>query len=587
MKLNDSDQERLRNIADKLNDAETALDDIRKDLFTMYESSQPEEEMNAPPVQPEPEPQLAPEPEPEPEPVALAVDKPAPVAKEAPPPFWQDEQFVIRAVAVGGVLITLAGVSLLIALAIQNGWLGPLGRVIGAWLIAALLLGGAVVVRRRGLAKEGLYALTTASLLTSSLTTMATVSMLGWWPPIVGASVLVVLLALFSSLARAWDDEMMLNITIVSGFIMFFLYLTSGDFFTFPVIAPALFIAVCSMQKRWTSSRNLAALIGPVAIPAALYQDGFPLSMTVIIGVAVFVSVALLDEWGDPSDLNLGFTSPMVMLGIGALLSESFLELTVMVATIAGFTILAVLFYNKYAVFPLTMLPLVYLLWWSRASALGAGVILERPTLVAVYFVVFSGLAWWISRHNNYNWYPWASMFGIGILLTSELGKAVLFKKPLWLTDHIALVQAIAILVFMVTIFLVRHAFQRYPIAAQVIIGIAGLHLSALVIVTVTTYLFSLLGENSMWLGYLVGHALVSISWMLLAAYILVVTNAFSRSTSLAVGLILAIASVVKLVFFDLGTLEGVPRVIAFLISGLALLAIASLRAKKTKSLNA
>ncbi len=44
----------------------------------------------------------------------------------------------------------------------------------------------------------------------------------------------------------------------------------------------------------------------------------------------------------------------------------------------------------------------------------------------------------------------------------------------------------------------------------------------------------------------------------------------------------LAVAGTVKLVFFDLVALSGVPRAIAFLLSGLALLTIAALRGRRT-----
>ena len=84
-----------------------------------------------------------------------------------------------------------------------------------------------------------------------------------------------------------------------------------------------------------------------------------------------------------------------------------------------------------------------------------------------------------------------------------------------------------------------------------------------------------------MWLGYLTGHALVSILWMVLAAWILLAAPALSDRASLGAGMVLAVAAVVKLVFFDLGTLEGLPRALAFLISGIALLAIAALRTRR------
>ncbi|MEJ5928265.1 hypothetical protein WG915_06500 [Corynebacterium sp. H128] len=573
MKISRAEQETLERVAQRLNTAESLLKEVRESLFELYEQS----ERSEAPVQQSVAPVATP----------VVEKRPTP----PPKPRLSREKQIIRAVAVGGVLITLAGVSLLIALAIQSGWLGPLGRVIGAWVVAALLLGGAFLVKARGLAKEGFLALTTASLLTSILTVMATVSVLHWWPPIFGAVALLTLLALFSGLARWWDDELMLNITIVSSFVLFYLYIMSGDFFAFPVIATGLFMAVTSMQKRWFTSRSIASVIGPLAMLAALIDDpsivvnSFPISLTVVIGVAVFLAVALLDEWQHKSDQHLGFYAPMAMLAIGALGANSFSELTIMFAVIIGFVALSLQFHGELAAWPLAVIPLMYVQWWSQAPALGSGSWFERPYLVALFFVAFGGFAWWLSRNNRFTGLPWATMIIAAILLSGELAKAVLLKKPLWLTDNIALLQVLTILGFMVVLYLVRNAFRGFELSAQILIGLAALHLSAMVLVTATTYLFGLGGETGMWLGYLVGHALVSISWMLVAAYILVISKAFTASTSLTIGLVLAVAAVVKLVFFDLGTLEGVPRVLAFLISGGALLLIASLRSKKANQL--
>lgn len=104
-------------------------------------------------------------------------------------------------------------------------------------------------------------------------------------------------------------------------------------------------------------------------------------------------------------------------------------------------------------------------------------------------------------------------------------------------------------------------------------------------LVTAATWLGSLLaGNQGMWLGYLTGHALVSTLWMVLAAWILLAAKGVSARASLGAGVVLAVAGVIKLIFFDLGTLEGLPRAMAFLVSGVALLTIAALRTRRTRS---
>lgn len=581
MRLSGDEQKTFARIAAQLDDAEANLRAIRNELSALYATSSSEHEALTP------QPVAVARPEPKPQPLPAPVPAPVPVPRPPSTPWWEKERAVVRVVAAGGVLITLAGIALLVSLAIQSGWLGPIGRVVGAWILVALLFLGAYLVRRQALGREGFLALTTASLLAAHLTTIYAVADLHLWPATVGAGVMILMLALFSGLARAWDDQAMLNVSAITSFALFFVYFLTQDLFPFPVVAPALFLAVCSMGKRWRSSRTGAAVLGPLALPATFNAqfDGlavFPVAVTVIIAVATFLTVTLLDEWDAKQDLPLGLYSPMLMLGIATLVSDSFLELTVMVAVVAAFSILSVQFHGAGATVPMTLLPLVYLFWSSRAPELQDHP-LHGSHLVAAFFVLGCGFAWWLSRNNRYGGFPWASLLGVAMVISFSLGSSVLAKKPLWLTGGIALIQALTILAFLVVLFMVRGSFARFRVSVRVLIGIAGLHLSTLVIVTVVTYLFGLGGNSSMWLGYLVGHALVSISWMLVATYILVVDRSLSDSTSLVVGLVLAGAAAVKLVFFDLAALNGLPQVLAFLISGVALLAIASLRSRRTK----
>ncbi|QGU01894.1 hypothetical protein CKALI_05100 [Corynebacterium kalinowskii] len=571
MKLNPNEDAQLRQVAKKLQEAEALLGDVRELLFTLYESQDQA---------------VQPAPAPKPVPVAPPLLRPAAVEKPAKP--VSAEKVVIRLVAAAGVFVTLLGVAFLLWLV----WnlVGPLGRVVAAWLISVLLFVGAVLVRHFKLANEGRIAFATASQLTSSLTVMATVSLLHWWTPLTGAIVLLLLLAFFAGVARLWNSELMLIITNLAGFALFIGYVFFGDFFSFPVIAPVLFLAVASMQRQWFTARTLAAACGPIAVLVAATDEAnvnhaFPISLTVLLGVAVFVAVPLIDDWRSRSDIYLGCYSPVAMLLIGGVFADTFLELTIMIFLFVAFALLSVMFHGAHAVAPLTALPIVYLFWWAKAPELGSGSLIAQPWLVALYFLVASGFAWWLGRNNRYSWYPWASMFVVSLIISGELAMAVFTRKPLWLTDHVALVQVLTISVFIGVVLLVRRALQGFSPVALVIIGLGGLHLSTLVVVGLSTYVFGLLGDDGMRLGYLLGHAAVSLLWLLLGAYILIITRKLSERTSLMVGLVLTLASLFKLLFFDMSTLDSFIRFITFLFEGVLLLVIASLRARRTKTL--
>ena len=70
--------------------------------------------------------------------------------------------------------------------------------------------------------------------------------------------------------------------------------------------------------------------------------------------------------------------------------------------------------------------------------------------------------------------------------------------------------------------------------------------------------------------GFYAGHAIVSVAWLLLAAWL-----AIWRHASLSVSMFLSIGAISKLIFFDMQAIQGVPRIAAFILSGIILIGIA------------
>ena len=71
--------------------------------------------------------------------------------------------------------------------------------------------------------------------------------------------------------------------------------------------------------------------------------------------------------------------------------------------------------------------------------------------------------------------------------------------------------------------------------------------------------------------GFLLGHVLVTVSWTVGALVLLL--RGIDSAPARAAGLSLVGAALVKLVLFDLSSLDGLARVAAFLVAGLVLLA--------------
>src|SRR5699024_3848430 len=159
----------------------------------------------APPVT---SPAAPPPPTPRPStPMAQRVPNPYPRPEKpkrpAKPPMTTEEK-IMRGVAIGGAAITIAGVILLVAVAIQRGCPGPLGRVLGAYLVGRLLFGAAAWLRRRGTRVEGIIALMVTAQIAFVATTSALIFVLEWWPPGLGSLVVLLGNAVFLVVAATW-----------------------------------------------------------------------------------------------------------------------------------------------------------------------------------------------------------------------------------------------------------------------------------------------------------------------------------------------------------------------------------------------
>ena len=78
--------------------------------------------------------------------------------------------------------------------------------------------------------------------------------------------------------------------------------------------------------------------------------------------------------------------------------------------------------------------------------------------------------------------------------------------------------------------------------------------------------------------GFTVGHALATVTWMLAAAWLLLRGLERSRDADLTLrtGLLLSGVCVAKLFLYDLAALSGLVRSVAFIATGLLLLATGS-----------
>jgi len=102
---------------------------------------------------------------------------------------------------------------------------------------------------------------------------------------------------------------------------------------------------------------------------------------------------------------------------------------------------------------------------------------------------------------------------------------------------------------------------------------VTGLGASATALVAAGTLLGSASGHAAT--GFTVGHAVATVTWMLAAAWLLLrgLDRAADADLVLRSGLLLSGVSVAKLFVYDLAALSGIVRSVAFIVTGLLLLA--------------
>lgn len=513
------------------------------------------------------------------------------------------ETKVIRAIAVVGSLITVAGVGLAVTLAIQAGLLGPLGRVLLSALLAVALLAVGlwldnyrhkVTDRDTAGMTAGVTALVVTSWLVSATILYALVEILEWWPAWLGALVLMAVWLVFlwlSVVRELWAVAVCLGLSILPVATAF--YDVDAPVTWLVTLLPLTLLAV-TRDREHSEARVVSAVIA-VLLQLWLFNDMVyvvsvlppPVNLTIaLLGMGSALAFAAMTLWfpKDNANANLltGIIAPLVLLALAAPPATDTWAIWLLVPAAVGLAALGYLHKDRLGMIGVCATAVVFVLVWMLTPPFGAGALIDATIVTAVFFVAAVVTILWLdSRHETRVW-PWAFWLGAALIVTGNLSRNVLGASPLWLTDHVSLVQALLIAVFLGVAITRRRALADFPVWAQVVFAVAALHLSMVTIVTAVTWLGNLIGGNAgMLLGYLIGHALVSILWMVLAAWILLAAKGMSAKTSLNAGMVLAIAGVVKLVFFDLGTLEGLPRAMAFLVSGLALLSIAALRARR------
>jgi hypothetical protein len=490
-----------------------------------------------------------------------------------------------RILAWAGGVVTLAGVVLLLVLAIQRGYLGPLPRVLLGAGLGVVLAGIGSWLHRNPSARTGAYALTATGIAVLYLAVVAATALYHFLPPWGGLLAGLAVTAGGVALAGVWGAQLLAVFVVVccaasapiitGGFdallLGFLLVLLLG---TTPV----------QLARRWTWLHVAAALPPVIACLvgirlAAGHHSDVNATTTAILalvtsGVVIVMSTAAaLRRPGDEYLLVLLFLAAIPGLVAALLLPR--VGATILPAAVG--TVLVAVWVFGY-VTPL-----------SRTFALSAG------GLASLAFVQATA--------TGFDGDARAIAFLAEALVVTVLAVRLRLGPALLPAGLFALVGTVLGLVFaMRPELLVRPPRGPVDVGGAVSLGLTGLVLAVVAITVcwavfrlgvlpgtghaphgwVPAGVFALYGSTAALLsvgllvapdrdGFLLGHVFVTVSWTV-AALVLLLRGIDSVALRVA-GLSLVVAALAKLVLFDLSSLDGMARVAAFLVAGLVLLA--------------
>ena len=523
--------------------------------------------------------------------------RPVPPVPPAPavapvPSWWQREGAVTRVLALAGAVVTLIGVALLLALAMQQGWFVPELRVALGVLLAVGLVAAAHVVRGResrlGRSSAAPVAIAATGYAAGYLDVVAVTTVYGWVPRVAGLAIAAVVAVSGLLLARRWDRQLLAVITVLGA----------------SLLAPVVTEGFGDEVSLFVVVLSAAALLarGDRGWPMLAIARTLPATSLILLGIAV--------NAGDdaPSHIAILAAGALTLLAVVGAVSASRHDRSDVVgsAIVAVSTIALLTAFGVHGeALRTTGFALIALAFAVALAVTSRGPVGPVPTPLATTFGAISGLSALLAVTSGApeRWVV------TGILVTA-LGYAAAAvttrsRVTLWVAAGTTVVASVAYLTHPAAyidlwsardhdaatalldsalaggvaalgawgVDVVRGIPARIRRLTRVAALIAGLATSAVAVISVGLLLGGVVGATSA--GFLAGHALATVMWMVTSAWLLLhgLRAESRRALSVRLGLGLAAVSVAKLFLFDLATLDGLWRVVAFIVTGLLLLA--------------
>lgn len=522
---------------------------------------------------------------------AAAPQVPAPVVPAGPMPapvpprvrWWERPGAVSRILGAVGAVVTLIGIAMLLAIAIAAGIFGPVPRVVAGALLAGGLLAGGAYARRRWPDTVGGAALAATGLAAAYLDVLAASALYDFIP----GSVALVLAALVAvgafALARAWDSEFL---AILAAAPPALLAPAVTDFDSLAMLSFVALLLVTSgvahAGRAWGwlyLGRTLPAVTVLLIGVGVQRGDTFPTLTVALVTALGMVAVGTLERTPRlvhlPTAAAIAASTPLLVataateehtLTLGAALAALLLAVAALVRQVGA----ARGFARSLWVAPLVTGTVLLII---------AATQLTDSTLAGIVLAVAAAAYWLLSGRLQDG-----ALFVMGMVLaavsaltfveavtaTTSLLERTVLEQPLTIVLGLALTVLAWLAVRTSTA--VRGG-RREPTLTK-LAAVAAFVTGSTTVVATGTWIGSLLNESQV--GFYGGHAVATALWTALAAILITVVARRSTDRGLMVrlGLGLIGVAIAKLFLFDLSALNGLFRVVAFVVTGIIVLVV-------------
>ncbi|BDX32484.1 hypothetical protein TUM20985_30310 [Mycobacterium antarcticum] len=509
-----------------------------------------------------------------PQPMFLPQSQFQPQPQFQPPPQPpRSEGWIGKALAVAGVLVTLVGVALLLVLAAQAGLLRPEFRVLAGAALAGGLVAAAWRLRRRPGGRVGSIALAATGVAAAYIDVIAVTTIYRWVSPPAGLVIAAIVAVSGLLLARRWDSEHFGLLVLVP---MLGLGPVVADGVT-PLLVGfmlALSAAAVPIQvgRDWLGLHAARMAVATLPLGVALVSTSFDSARSPLLAIACVLAGAL--ALGSTLLLLPTATNATAMALLSAAGTTPVLAAALVVDRVTASLMAAALATVLLGiVFAGSRLPLVAAgvrIVWSVlaavASLIAVTVAFDGPVAAPVLLAMAVVVAVGGRRDTAARWCAlgFGVVGGLCHLAYAPPSTLVTATVPASSIAVSTLVGGVLMTACAVVVGFSWRTDWSWVIAAAVALyGITTFSVTAGVLIG---------GAAD---GFFAGHVVATTCWIALAAAVFrhaARAPRAQRSLPIGGGMAIVAAAVVKLFLFDLGTLDGIFRVVVFIVVGLALL---------------